>query len=74
MSDLVERLRHWMPIDLEDARWMRNAAADRIEALEAEAGRLRAIVRVNLMRSCGASHAEIDAVLDPPALAPEQDK
>ena len=35
MSDLVERLRHWMPIDLEDARWMRNAAADRIEALEA---------------------------------------
>ena len=34
MSELVERLRHWMPIDLEDARWMRNAAADRIEALE----------------------------------------
>jgi len=35
MSDIVERLRHWMPIDLEDARWMRNAAAARIEALEA---------------------------------------
>lgn len=34
--------------------------------LRAETGRLRAIVRVNLMRSCGASHAEIDAILDPP--------
>lgn len=33
------------------------------DAAEAESGRLRAIVRVNLMRSCGATHAEIDALL-----------
>jgi len=37
----------------------------KLMAAETENGRLRAIVRVNLMRSCGATHADIDAILDP---------
>ncbi len=31
-----------------------------------EVGRLRAIVRINLMRSCGATHDEIDDILNSP--------
>jgi hypothetical protein len=64
MSDLVERLRHWMPIDLEDARWMRNAAAARIEALEAA---LREIAN-------WPPSTEIARNIARAALAPEQDK
>jgi hypothetical protein len=37
---------------------------DALKPLQAEIGRLRAIVRINLMRSCGATHAEIDRLLD----------
>jgi hypothetical protein len=38
-------------------------ACDKLTAAQNEIGRLRAIVRINLMRSCGATHAEVDALL-----------
>jgi hypothetical protein len=41
------------------------AAKAEIERLRAETGRLRAIVRVNLMRCEGATHEEIDRILGP---------
>lgn len=48
---------------------IQHEAAAEIERLVSENGRLRAIVRVNLMRSCGATHAEIDAIPDPAGIA-----
>ena len=74
MSDIVERLRHWMPIDLEDARWMRNAAADRIEALEAA---LREIARQMTTREMSKEELDVEGAYNAligiarAALAPE---
>ena len=43
--------------------WRLGGEAER-ERSEGEIGRLRAVVRVNLMRCAGATHEEIDRILD----------
>jgi hypothetical protein len=66
MTDLVKRLRDWQHVHPEDYNkpegHLYEEAADRIEELEAEVGRLRAAFRVNMLRQ-GYSHDEIDEVI-----------
>jgi hypothetical protein len=73
MTDILEQIRD--AFDASNELYVKKNIALRkahseIERLRTETGRLRAIVRVNLMRSLGASHEEIDAILDPPDRAP----
>ena len=49
----------WLPMAKD-----REFIISEFDRLHAEIGRLRAIVRIKLMRSCGATHAEIDRILD----------
>jgi hypothetical protein len=58
MSDLVSKLRHWKPVDL-DALSLRREAAARIEALEAA---LREIAASEYMPSEKLSGIALDAI------------
>lgn len=77
MIDIVDRLR--FDATRCEATFSKGVAGNitegiaEIERLRTENGRLRFIVRVNLMRSCGATHAEIDAILDPVGSPPMQE-